>query len=75
MFDRLRRLPVLARMLVVMAAAFVIMIALAAAPLSSADVLWDYIWEEAKWRGSLIVIAVLLIYILIYLFGRSTTGR
>jgi len=74
MFDRLRRLPVLARMLVVMAAAFVIMMALAAALKSSTDVFWDYIWEEAKWRGLMIVIAVPLIYILIYLFGRSTTG-
>jgi hypothetical protein len=73
MLDRLRRLPMLARMLVVMAAAFMVMMALAVGLASSTDAFWDYIWEEAKWRGALIVISVPLIYLLIYLFGRSTT--
>ena len=75
MLDRLRRLPVLARMLVVMAATFVVMMALAAGLASSTDTFWNYIWEEAKWRGAMIVMSVPLIYLLIYLFGRSTTGE
>jgi hypothetical protein len=58
-----------------MAAAFVVVMALAAGLASSTDAFWDYIWEEAKWRGALIVISVPLIYVLIYLFGRSTTGQ
>lgn len=62
-------------MLVVMAVAFFVMMALAAGLASSTDAFWDYIWEEAKWRGAMIVIAVPLIYLLIYLFGRSTTGE
>jgi len=53
-------------MLVVMAATFVIMMALAAGLAPSTDAFWDYIWEEAKWRGMMIVISVPLIYILIY---------
>jgi hypothetical protein len=75
MLDRLRRLPVLARILIVMAAAFVVMMAMAVGLASSIDAFWGYIWEEAKWRGAVIVIAVPLIYLLIYLFGRSTTGE
>jgi hypothetical protein len=73
MLSRLRRLPMLARMLVVMVGAFIVMMAIAVGLASCTDAFWDYIWEEAKWRGAMIVISVPLIYLLIYLFGRSTT--
>jgi hypothetical protein len=45
--------------------AFFVMMALAAGLASSTDAFWDYIWEEAKWRGAMIVIAVPLIYLLL----------
>ena len=77
MLDHLRRLPVVVRMLAVMAAAFIVMMALAVATglASHGDEFWGYIRAEAKWRGAMIAVSVPVIYLAIYLFGRPTGGH
>jgi hypothetical protein len=75
MLARLRRLPVLARMLVVMAAALVVMMALGCWPGVQHRRILGLHLGEAKWSGAMIVIFVPLIYILMTLLIHHSNLR